>query len=118
MRVYHHTDHAAAILWEGFLDGRDAMGQHLTTQEFKGVFVADRPLDITEGADGDVVLILEIPEELFVEYEGVNERLVPDGQLRCYRESLIPAKLLNQYRKTLRGLVEDEEDQIPDDRFD
>lgn len=72
----------------------------MNTQEFTGVWVSDRPLNRNEGADGNVLLALEIPEELFDEYERVRE--APDGKPWPYRESLIPAKELNQLRKTLR----------------
>lgn len=97
MNVYQRTFHATAILQEGF---RDATGYYMNTQEFTGVWVSDRPLNRNEGSNGNVLLALEIPEELFVEYERVRE--APDGELWPYRESLIPAKELNQFRKPLR----------------
>jgi hypothetical protein len=97
MNVYHRTFHSAAILQEGF---RDATGYYMNTQEFLGVWVSDRPLNRNEGADENVLLALEIPEELFVEYDRVRE--ASDGEPWSYRESLILAKELNQFRKTLR----------------
>jgi hypothetical protein len=47
-------------------------------------------LDCNEGASGDVLLALEIPEDVFSEYEWVEE-------YKTYRESLIPAGMLNQF---------------------
>ena len=87
MKVYHRTFHAAAILREGFLD---ATGTYLTGKEFSGVWVSDRPLDVNEGAEGDVLLTLSIPVDVFEEYEWVE-----DG--KGYRESLVPAAILNGY---------------------
>ena len=85
MRIYHRTFHSAAILQEGF---RDTTGTYMTGYEFTGVWVSDIPLDENEGADGDVLLALDIPEEIFVKYEWVEAE-------KPYRESLIPAKILN-----------------------
>jgi hypothetical protein len=48
------------------------------------------PLDINEGAQGDDLLAVEIPDELFVQYEWVEEG-------KGYRESLIRAELVNRY---------------------
>jgi hypothetical protein len=62
--------------------------------------LADRPLDENEGADGDVVLELDVPEPLFIEYEWVEEG-------KTYREALIPAERLNAYSETARLLSEE-----------
>ena len=72
---------------------------------------ADWPLDENEGADGDVVLALEIPDALFVRFE-----LVEEG--KTYREAMIPAAALNEHRATLRRLSEDEIDTLTIDRQD
>jgi hypothetical protein len=105
MRVYHRTHHFDAIEREGFRDGYKALvledGGML---ELRGVFVsAEWPLDENEGAHGDVVLELDVPEALFIEYEHVEE----DG---AYREAMIPAVALNAHRATLRRLSDDEID--------
>jgi hypothetical protein len=89
MKVYHRTFHSAAILKEGF---RDATGTYLTTNEFTGVWVSDCALDINEGADGDVLLTLNIPVDVFEQYEWIEEG-------KGYREALIPAAILNQLGK-------------------
>jgi hypothetical protein len=62
MRVYHRTDQADAIERDGFRDGE---GTYMTTNVYRGVWVsAPWPLDENEGACGDVVFELEIPESL------------------------------------------------------
>lgn len=89
MRVFHRTRtrNASAILKSGF---KDAGGTYLTDRPWRGVWVSDRPLDCNEGAGGDVLLSLEIPVEVFEEYEWVEE-------FKPYRESLIPAATLNRF---------------------
>jgi len=100
MLVYHRTDHSVAIMREGF---RDATGYYLTAQEFTGAWVSDSPLDENEGADGDAVIKVDIPEALFVEHEWVEEGKV-------YREALIPAAELNKFGR--RVLSEDEVEEL------
>jgi hypothetical protein len=74
-----------------------------------GVWVSTFPLDFNEGAKGDDVLRLDIPETLFTTHE-----FVPVGEdWRTYREALIPAALLNAYAPfTL--LTEEEVDALED----
>jgi hypothetical protein len=99
MLVYHRTHQAGTILSEGFRDGfylMPGMG------ELRGIFVsADWPLDENEGADGDAVVELDIPENLFARFEHVEEG-------KSYREAMIPAAELNRY--PVRVLNEAEED--------
>ena len=87
MRVYHRTNAAQTILQRGFRDGK---GCYLTDSIHTGVWVSDVPLDENEGACGDSLITLEIPEELFAQHEWIEE-------FKTYREALIPAKLLNRY---------------------
>lgn len=87
MIVYHTTDASTAIRAEGFKDGEK---NYMTTETWRGVWVANTPVDINEGAKGDVVLALEIPIEIFNQYEWVEDE-------KTYRESLIPAEILNKY---------------------
>jgi hypothetical protein len=87
VKVYHRTFHAAAILREGF---RDSTGIYMTDQEFTGVGVSDSPLDVNEGAKGDVILTFDVPIDLFERYEWIEEG-------KPYRESLIPAAVLNGF---------------------
>src|SRR5436305_11586284 len=87
MKLFHRTYHAKAILAGGFKDGR---GTYMTGIEHTGVWLSDVPLDINEGARGDTVLVLDMPEEVVAEYEWVEEG-------KPYREFLVPARLLNRY---------------------
>jgi hypothetical protein len=90
MPVYHTTDASEAILAEGFKDGE---GTYMSGEWYSGVWVADVPVDANEGAKGDVVLTLEIPTEVFTQYEWVDE----GAEDKTYREALIPASILNSY---------------------
>jgi hypothetical protein len=85
--VFHRTTQEAAtlILHGGF---RDVTGRYLTNQEWSGVWVADRPLDNSEGASGEIVLQIEIPEKALRRYEWIEEA-------KPYREWLVPASILN-----------------------
>src|SRR5207249_1525542 len=78
---------AARILSRGF---RDGVGTYMTAQRHSGVWVSDVPLSINEGAEGNTVLVLEIPAKLFRHYEWVQAEL-------SYREALIPAAVLNPH---------------------
>jgi hypothetical protein len=101
--VYHRTNHADEILRDGF---RDAAGSYGTAYIFRGVWVsAEVPLDEQEGAHGEAVLELDVPESLFVEYEWVEEG-------KPYREAMIPATDLNKHPR--RRLSEDELDALFD----
>lgn len=87
MKLFHRTSHADAILRQGF---RDSTGTYMTVNEYSGVWLSNVPLDINEGAVGDVVLTVEIPEEVVAEHEWVE-----DG--KGYREFLVPAEVVNRY---------------------
>jgi hypothetical protein len=91
VKVYHRTPHGADILHGGF---RDATGSYMTDREWTGVWVSDVPLDIREGAKGDDLVEVDLPEEVFAEYEWVEEG-------RFYREALIPAEVLNRFPRAL-----------------
>ena len=111
MYVYHRTDAAAAILAEGFRDGTT---HPMNALLYPGVWVSSFPLDWSEGAKGEAVLRLDIPEPLFTAHEFTNE----DGSPCSYREALIPAALLNAYGPPVR-LSEAEVDELEsnDPRF-
>src|SRR5262245_19846428 len=87
MYCYHRTYHADEILTGGF---RDGTGLYLTSQERSGVWLSDRPLDANEGARGDTLLRLEIPDYVLTPYEWVEDD-------KMYREFLIPADVVNRY---------------------
>jgi hypothetical protein len=100
MTLYHRTTkpNAEAILAVGFNDGEGFYG---TTMLTSGVFLSDRPLDVNEGARGDVLLEvhLELTNEEIDWYEWKEEG-------KPYREWQIPASLLNS-KATVTRLEED-----------
>lgn len=88
MRIFHSTvsAKAAVIVREGFKDDEE---KYLSDFAWRGVWVSDRPVH-PEGAPGNVFVTLEIPAELFEEYEWAQDDA-------AYRGSLIPATVLNRY---------------------
>lgn len=84
-RLYHVTsrENAAKILAEGFRDGEDA--QPL----FTGVWLSATPLDGSEGAFGDSVLIVQfrVPLRCLSKFE-----VIEDG--KTYREWVMPAAFI------------------------
>jgi len=87
IKFYHRTFSSDAILREGF---KDAEGYFLTASLHKGVWGSDIPLDANQGAEGDIVLCIELPEKVIADYEWIEEG-------KPHREFLAPAKLLNKY---------------------
>jgi hypothetical protein len=77
MRVYYVTANAETILDQGFRDPT-------------GVWVADRPVRPEHDNDASAVLALDIPEELFQQFEWGD----PDI---AYREAHIPSEDLNRH---------------------
>lgn len=103
MLVYHRTKAAEAILREGFRHGE---GSFMAEGSFRGIWVsAAWPLGEQEGASGEAVLELAVPEALFSEYEWVEEG-------KTYREALIPAAELNRHLESARLLSEAEADEL------
>jgi hypothetical protein len=102
MSYLHVTDAGEAILRHGF---RDSTGSYmLATLTLTGVFISDQMLDINEGAKGEDVLEVVLPDDLTLnEYELVED-------LKTYREWCVPARLLNAGR--VRLLSEREVDAI------
>ena len=89
MTFYHSTTPEAAmeILASRFKDGT---GSYLTNREFSGVWLADRPLDESEGCKGSTVLAVSgLDESEIASYEWVEEA-------KPYREWLVPAVTLNE----------------------
>ena len=93
-RYFHRTTvrAAAAILKGGFKDG---MGRYLTVHVSSGVWISNVPLNENEGAEGDVLLTVEVPRKLIEPYEWVEEG-------KGYREFLVPAKVLNMHGRIVR----------------
>lgn len=88
MRVYHSTPVAETILKEGF---RDNVGFYMLSVPVTGVWLSDTPLSCNEGAKGDVVLRLEIPEEALLSFEVIEEG-------KPYREFCVPANVVNGFK--------------------
>ena len=86
MILYHRTSAANAILAGGFRDGQ---GTYLTHETWRGVWLADRPLDANEGASGDTVLFVDLPDEVAAKHEW--------DQDIGYREFLVPAEIVNRF---------------------
>ena len=86
MILYHRTNHADAILADGFRDGD---GTYMTDRAWRGIWLSDRPLDANEGAYGDTVLFVEIPDDVIAGYEWVQDI--------GYLEFLVPAEVVNRY---------------------
>jgi hypothetical protein len=99
MILYHRTTAANAeqILRDGF---RDNVGTYLTTREHSGVWLSDVPLDINEGAKGDTLLKVELPEQVIADFEWIEEG-------KPYREWLIPAQRINEQAKA--SIVDEDE---------
>ena len=87
MRLFHTTDAAEAILRDGFRDATASYG--LATTVRNGVFLADAPVGVNEGAIGDQVLEVTLPDDL----DLGDFELVEGG--KPYREWCVPAALLN-----------------------
>jgi hypothetical protein len=101
MILYHRTSATAAerILCDGF---RDGVGPYLTPEEHSGVWLSNVPLDCNEGADGDTLLRVELPEQAIADFEWIE-----DG--KPYREWLVPARLINEKASGLCVVNEDDE---------
>jgi hypothetical protein len=112
MRLFHRTSHADAILREGFRDAeghygfRDDEGNPVS---MRGVWVSSIPLADDEGADGDQLLQIELPDAVALEHEVLEEG-------KTYREFLIPAAVLNEHGAP-RLVSSEEENDIIDPRF-
>lgn len=94
MILYHRTPAGAAILAGGFRDGH---GHFLTANEYSGVWLANTPLRAADGAPGDDLLVVEIPEAAIAEYEWIEEVPWRASETDRYREWLVPAEIVNRY---------------------
>ena len=115
MKLYHRTDAAEAILANGF---RNSTGSYGLVDDqgrpfmLTGVFVSDHPLSMHEGATGEDVLRVIIPDDFDIDDWELPE-FPEDGELpelpedvKTYREWCLPAELLNRFP---RRLLTDEE---------
>lgn len=101
MRLFHTTDAGEAVVSGSVQDATGSYG--LLRSTLTGVFLADVPLDINEGATGDDVLAVELPDDL----DLTDFEIVDRSGMSGYREWCIPATLLNK-RGTVRLLTEEE----------
>ena len=101
MKCYHRTAAGREIIANGF---RDGVGTYFTGQTQRGVFLSDVPLDCNEGAKGKDLLEIDIPEEVFVKYEWVQDEIT-------YREACIPSEIVNQFGPP--RLVDEDNEELP-----
>jgi len=87
VKLFHRTPQAASILKDGFRDGE---GTYLTETMHRGVWLSDRPLDFGQGAKGNDLLLLDIPEDDISPFEWIEEG-------KPYREFLVPAEIINRF---------------------
>jgi hypothetical protein len=90
------------------LDGWNE-SSYVTDPILKGVWLSDVPLDVNEGAAGDQLLLIEVPDDGAAECEVLEEG-------RPSREFLILAEILNRYGPP-RLVPPEEEAELPDPRF-
>ncbi|MCX5042473.1 hypothetical protein OG921_04705 [Aldersonia sp. NBC_00410] len=75
MICYHTTDAAEAILRHGF---KGTTGSYMVaTLELTGVFLGDSLMNINEGATGDQVLRVELPDDADLGEFGLVEENTP-----------------------------------------
>lgn len=109
MRLFHTTDAAEAILEGGFRDGHGTFG--IIGFDLAGVFLSNFPADVSDGAKGDDVLIVEIPDDVDLTRYAIEE----EGHPIC--EWCVPADLLNE-RASVRLLTEAEVDALTEQRWE
>jgi hypothetical protein len=113
--LYHRTTAGAAkaILDSGFRDRRASYGFDI---EIEGVWLSDVPLDagdfgpLGQGEDG-VLLAVTLDDQDLIDREVVEE-----GNVRSYREWLMPAAAINA-RGKVRLVSADEEEEAASRRF-
>jgi hypothetical protein len=87
MILYHNTDFdtANAILRDGFQDG---IGNYLTKNTYKGVWLADNKRAIGPFGDTMLEVIINLDPSKLKDYEWEEES-------KGFREYLIPAAVVN-----------------------
>jgi hypothetical protein len=98
---YHRTTAEAAdsILRNGF---RDGAGTYMTGNRFSGVWLSDRPLDCNEGATGDVLLRVTLPDSV-----DISDYYWDEGDEKPYKEWDVPASIINAVGEAERYSDED-----------
>ena len=108
MILYHTTDAAGAIIRDGFRDSEGTYG--FTTLTLRGVFLAVAPADVNDGAKGDQLLEVALPDELDLSAYAIVEEGRPAW------EWCVPADVLNRHA-SVRLLAEDEADAATRERW-
>lgn len=67
-------------------------GDTCSRGEQRGLMVDTIPVEAAEGAEGDVVLVAEVPEAVFGEFEEDES-----GPGAVHRSAMIPASILNRF---------------------
>jgi hypothetical protein len=101
MRLFHLAKKAnqVSILRDGFLDSEVIEAG----RKFAGVRLFDDPFGFNPSHDGnDVLFQIEIPEDVLLEYEWVEDGLATrfeysHSKIQNLREFLAPASLVNSY---------------------
>jgi hypothetical protein len=99
MTFYHRTHNADAILRDGFRDKEDSY--MLEDFTLRGVFLSDKPLDGNEGAGGDQLLAVTLPDYCC---DFSYHELVEEG--KPYREWCIAAEIVDRHGTVRRVTTE------------
>jgi hypothetical protein len=101
-RLFHRTPAGAAIRREGV---RDATGSYMFANiTLTGVWLSDEPLNINQGARGDDLLEVIMPDEVDLsDFEIIQDDI-------GYREWCVPAALINE-RAAVRLMPQAEQDE-------
>lgn len=102
MVFFHCTtnERAQAILDGGFKDSR---GYYLTDRIWEGVWFSVQPLDVDEGAKGDMLLRVDlaVSEKDIEQWEWIEEG-------KPYREWMMPAAFVNAHTTTIEVVNDDD----------
>jgi len=103
---YHRTRAARKILREGFRDSVRFIGG----LKLRGIWLSDFPLDCNEGAKGNELLEITLPDSC----EVSHYELIEEG--KPYREWCIPARTIQKVGSI--RLLSDEEEHHPPRHWD
>lgn len=95
---FHTTAAAGSILRDGFRDSRSSSFPWII-----GVYLSERPLDGNEGATGDELLAVDLPDDVPLDKYEIGE----DEDGKPYREWCVPAAIVNTHGQVHQ--IDDEE---------
>ncbi|MGW0231952.1 hypothetical protein ACWDWO_26900 [Actinopolymorpha singaporensis] len=104
-KLYYMTDVAELILQQGFGQGD---GARFATPTSRGGYLSDRPVAMDEGAIGDQLLELVLPDALDLTAYELDAAELGSWQ---GREWCVPAPVLNRYA-SVRLLDGEEADEV------